>query len=406
MFGRRRLELQEQAKSAKGEAAVAFFQMDEGQRRVVDRLTFAAHVDGGRRGQALLDRLQPASAEADAAAGQWLALGEGADPELELDADAYERTASEYAAVRDRLTAAREALERLLVELGPERGTIEQALSAVTPKVAAARQAIREAETAVAALRSAGLPPAAAEEVLAQVHARAQVLEEGASVHGITATLATATEVAGLAAEARRRAEELPRQRDDTARRLVSVRTRLEAASGKGARLDSGLSALRRGYVENSWRDLSDAPVRFATALKEAAGLLAEAEKASHRLAYPDALRLLEGARGALTRADEQVRLVTERLSTLDSLQADPRALIGPVQFSLKDAQRLLLAEGPPDPARVRQLDALVARLEALPGMLQRAHPDYYGFLQELEAIKAGIARAIDEIRASRRGRV
>ena len=405
MFGRRRLELQEQAKVAKGEAAVAFFQMDEGQRQVTERLTFAAHVDGGQRGQALLDRVRPEAAEADAAAAEWLALGEGADPEQELDADAYERTAAAYAKARDRLNAAREALERVLLELGPELDAIESALAAVPPRVEAARQAIREAEAAVAALRSAGLPPAAAEEVLARVRGRAQVLDEGAAVHGITATLAAANEVAGLAAEARRRAEELPRQRDDTARRLVSVRTRLEAASGKSARLDSGLSALRRGYVENSWRDLSDAPARFAAALKEAAGSLAEADAASRRLAYPDALRLLEGARGALTRADEQVRLVTERLSTLDSLQADPRAQLAPVQFALKDAQRLLMADGRPDPVRVRELDALVARLEKLPGLLERAHPDYFGFLQEVDAIKAGVAAAVETIRASRRGR-
>ena len=157
-----------------------------------------------------------------------------------------------------------------------------------------------------------------------------------------------------IAAEARRRAEQFPHQRDDIARRLVAGRTHLDARTTGSA--GSGLAALG-GYIQLHGAIWTRAPVRFQAALDDADDALEQAQASARRLAYPPALRLLEHARVALTRADEQVRLVTGRLATLDALQADPSAPIGPVQFALDDAQLLCAQRATrPDP---RRLDAL-----------------------------------------------
>jgi hypothetical protein len=385
VFGRRRNDVREQAAAARGEAAVAFSALDRLQRQVVDRVTFAAHVDGSARGQALFDRARVASAGADAAAAEWLAVRRVPPPPHDADQAANEQLADSYRVCRSELDEARQTFERLLVEIGAALGEIEVALVAVPARVETARHAIRDAEAAVDAQRRVGLAPEAAEEALARVQRRARVLDEGPAVHGITETLAAAAEVAHLAGEARRLAEELPHRRDDMARRLVSMRTRLEAVESKGGRLESALAALQVAYVEESWSDLAEAPVHFDDILNDAADRLGDAESAARRLAYPEALRLLEEVRSALTRADEQVRHVTERLAALDVVVADPDAPLGPVQLALDEARRVNDAHAP-------ELKALAARLEEAPKKLDHEGADYFGYLHELDAIKVEIA--------------
>jgi chromosome segregation ATPase len=402
VFGRRRHELHEQATAARGEAAIAFSAMDELQRHVFERVTFAAHVDGGARGQALLDRIRVVSVPADEAASQWLILGESAPDGAAADAaDVMDQQISEaYRTVGGQLTQARVAFEQLLVEVGPELGAIEQALAAVPRRLQEAHHAMRDAHAAVEALRLDGLAPESAEQALIRAQQRAEMLDEGPAIHGIAAILAAADEVAGIAAEARRRAEEFPHQRDDIARRLVSMRTRLEATEEKSGRLEGGLAALRHGYVEGSWRDLDQAPARFQAALEEADDALEQAQASSRRLAYPLALRLLERARVGLTRADEQVRLVTRRLARLDELHADPRAPVEPVRFALDDARLLLRSTtSPANPEHVAQLEAQATRLKAVPALIEGDHPDYFGYLAELDAIKAEIAAVVVHVR-------
>jgi hypothetical protein len=298
--------------------------MDDLAKRVMDRLAFAAHVDGGAPGQALLDRLRLVSTEADSAVLEWLELedgtGQGAEGEPGSEADLVAR----YRLSRERLTRMHETFETLIQDVGPELAMIEQALAAVPRRVHDARLAITGAQAAVEALRLGGLAPEGAEQALIRVRERAQVLDDGAAVHGIAEILAAADVVVTIAAEARRRAEQFPHQRDEVARRLVAGRTHLDVAEAKGPRLESALAALDRGYPEASWHDLGAAPELFQAALDDAADALEQAEASARRLAYPPALRLLEHARVALTRADQQVRLVTGRLAMLDTAQAPP----------------------------------------------------------------------------------
>jgi hypothetical protein len=399
VFGRRRQDRQEQAVIARADAAGAFAAMDELARQVSDRLMLAAHVDGGPRGQALLDRLRGVSAQADSVAAEWLGLAAGTTliEVVEPGDDLAEQTALAYQAVRGRLELATEGFERLIIDVGPELGDIEQALAAIPRRVHEARQSMHDAQAAVEALRLDGLAPEAAEQALIRVYQRAEVLDEGPAVHGITEILAAADGVVAIAAEARRSAEQFPHQRDDIARRLVSVRSRLETTEDKGTRLEAALAALQRGYAEGSWLDLAEAPDRFQAALDDAEDALEQAQASSRRLAYPPALRLLEGARSALTRADEQVRQVTRRLATLDGLQGDPRAPMGPVQFALDDAQ--LLCERAPAPEEGRQLEALEVRLKSAPALIEMDNPDYYGYLVELDAIKLETAKVVEDLR-------
>ena len=399
MFGRRRQDRQELLVAARGEAAVAFKAMDGLQRQVTDRLSFAAHVDGGAPGQALLDRARLVSVEADAAVLEWLGLEvtDAADGEQEAAGDPSEEFSGRYLEVRDRLTRSREAFEQLVIDVGPELHTIEQALAVIPRRVHEARQAMHDGQAAVEALRMDGLAPEGAEQALIRLHQRAEMLDEGPAVHGIAEILTAADEVIAIAGEARRRAEQFPHQRDDVARRLVSVRNQLDVTEGKGPRLESVLAALRRGYVEASWQDLEESPLRFQTALDDATEALDQAEASARRLAYPPVLRLLGQARAALSRADEQVRLVTARLATLDALQADPRAPLGPVQFLLDDARSLCRANGSQEGA-VR-LAALVTRLKAAPELIGGEQPDFYGYLVEVDAIQAEIASVVAELR-------
>jgi hypothetical protein len=398
VFGRRRHERQEQVIVARGEAAVAFRAMDELAHQVVDRLSFAAHVDGDARGQALLDRARLVSAEADAAAMEWLRLQAAFEPgEQESASTPNEELAQRYLEVRDRLIRIREAFNQLVIDVGSELGAIEQALAAIPRRVHEARQALHDAQAVVEAMRLDGLAPETAEQALIRVHLRAEVLDEGAAVHGITEILAAADEVIAMAAEARRRAERFPHQRDDVARRLVAARSHLDAAEGRGPRLESGLAALRRGYIDASFQDLEDAPLRFQAALDDAADALDQAEASARRLAYAPVFRLLEHARVALTRADAQVRLVTGRLATLDALQADPRAPLAPVQFALDDARSLCTTDGVKE-CTVRLSD-LGARLKAAPELIGGGQPDFYGYLVEVDAIQLEIGSVVTELR-------
>jgi chromosome segregation ATPase len=402
VFGRRRVELHRQAVAARGEAATAFSALEDLARQVYDRVTFAAYVDGGPEGQALLDRIRAVSAAADEVVAGWLTLGdpagESAAPQAATaSAQADQQEAEAYLAVRDRLTQARAAFEQVLIEVGPALGMIEQALAGVPRRVQEARQALRVAEGAVEALRLDGLAPESAEHALLRAQHDAEVLEEGPAVHGIAAILAVADEVVEIAAEARRRAEEFPHQRDDIARRLVSMRSRLEATEEKGSRLERGLAALSHGYVDGCWRDLEQAPEHFQAALDEADDHLEQAQASSRRLAYALALRQLERTRVALTRADEQVRLVMVRLAKLDQLQADPRAPLEPVQFALDEARLLCRSGAGPEPTQ--RLEAQAARLKAAPHLIEGEHPDYLAYLAELDAIKAEIAGVVTDVR-------
>ena len=55
-------------------------------------------------------------------------------------------------------------------------------------------------------------------------------------------------------------------------------------------------------------------------------------------------------------------------------------------------------------PHHARALDGLVERLENAPKRLTGVHPDYWGYLQELESIKTAAGDVVARIRSERAG--
>src|SRR5690606_14028290 len=107
--------------------------------------------------------------------------------------------------------------------------------------------------------------------------------------------------------------------------------------------------------------------------------------------------------RTELNAADRRAAQVTGRVEELRAVAADPQAFAERVRFAVRDAQRLAVAQpGGPAPHHARVLDSLVERLQNAPKRLTGVHPDYWGYLQELEAIKTAAGDVVTRIREER----
>ncbi len=289
-----------------------------------------------------------------------------------------------------------------------EFARVGPALAQLSPQVAAARSALDRAESAVADLDHQGLRPGLAGDALAGAQAGAQILVGGAEVLGIAGTLRQAEHVASLAERASALAQDLPRKRDEVARRVSSLRTRNEALANRIPAVEAGLSQLRRGYSEICWQDVATAAATMRQRAQEATRLREQAATAAAAGDYDTAMEALREATAALGNAESRGRAVAERLTALYEAANDPSARIAKVRFGLRDAQRLVMAGADAPGTRARwavRLDALVDRLERATTAVRGPHPDYWAFLTELSAIADTVATVVSEVRAERGGK-
>ena len=105
-------------------------------------------------------------------------------------------------------------------------------------------------------------------------------------------------------------------------------------------------------------------------------------------------------ARQHLSDAEQLVDAVTDRVRLLRAVKADPKETENKVRFKLRDAQQLAINRG-----LVAEwgsvLDAQLARIDRAGSALTGAHPDYWSYLQDLDAISDFIAGVIERMRSS-----
>jgi hypothetical protein len=110
------------------------------------------------------------------------------------------------------------------------------------------------------------------------------------------------------------------------------------------------------------------------------------------------ALALMADARVHLAEAEACVDAVTDRLTTLRAVRADPTEKERQVRFRLKDAQMFAVNHG-----LVAEwgsvLDAQLARIERAAASLTGTHPDYWSYVMQLDSVSAFIAEVVEKMR-------
>ncbi|AEA28300.1 heat shock protein DnaJ domain-containing protein [Pseudonocardia dioxanivorans CB1190] len=306
------------------------------------------------------------------------------------------------AAARD-FTAAREALERATPAAqryaDRHREALTRAAAATEVRDRAARSAVAVVDEAVAAVdraRAAGLSTPKLDAAVAAVRARvASAADAGigqASLAAWADTEAAARELLDQAQQAERRRTELPN-------RIRSLTTRAAGIEGRAQSLPTTLSTLRRNYSLACSAGLERAGDDVAAAVTTARRALAAADAAAVDDDWARALREVDAARAALDTADRLVTAVGERLRTLDEVRSDPAARLAKARFTLRDAQQLVVANRARAAAEIPVLDALAERLDRAPGLLGATHPDYWSYLQELDAVTRAAQDTVSRVR-------
>ncbi|GAA2098999.1 molecular chaperone DnaJ [Actinomadura alba] len=392
------------ATAAKDAAATAFYEMDQAQRYVSGRLTVFADLDA-RAAERSKTEFATLTESADAAAAAYIGIVDAHDlDEPDRSAAEYDAARRAFVAVTERLTALTADLNAFAGRLSPQLASLEAALDELPAKLMAARDLIAAADRAIADAEAMGMRPVDAADDVAKARSALEVLtSQGLGGLGLAGALSQADEVRRLAEKARESALELPRTAEEVRKSLVAVRTRVQVVAGRVESVTSAMRQLVRRYSRDCWEDLKGASNVIEGALERARERIAEADAHAARQEWKAARQAVTAARTELTSADRRAGAVTGRLADLDATAADPAKAAEKARFAVRDAQKMAVTSpGGPAPEHVRTLDALVARLETGPTLLAGPHPDYWGYLRELDAIKIAAQDVIAQIRDAR----
>lgn len=395
-----------EAQAAKDAAAAAFYELDTAQRGLRISVETITAVDSSPRARRVVEDFAALGERIDAASHAYITAVDTHDLDRDdLEASAASQARSQLDKARADLERVREQLDRFERDLGPLLDTAETQLARLAPAVERARQGLLAASNALDSARASGLRADDLATRLAALGPELTKLNEGAGRHGVPETLQRADRVLRDAEAVRTEAERLPERAAEIDKRLVSLRTRAQALANRAEQVDPVLSELRRRFTAACWQDLQPVPDRAAQNVRQAEAKLKEAARAREEQRWPDATALLSTVRALLNGTDEAVSAAGDRLQRLNAVAKDPQEEIERTRFAIRDAQRLAMAgRHTPDPRHARPLDDSVGRLERAIGGLEGRHPDYWHFLQELEAVRNTVARVVDQIREDRGG--
>ncbi|NHC12994.1 molecular chaperone DnaJ [Motilibacter deserti] len=405
MRGRRgQSEQVARALAARDALIEAFYSVDRGQRDLRARVSAAATLDPHGPGGRLTAQFAPLDKAADMLGAAYIAAIDAHPLDDEGAPQSPGAAAAAFDAVLERMRRCSAELDAFAARSAGALAAVDAALAELPPRVQSARTALAAARGAVSGLERAGLEPAEAGRLLAAAEQDAAQLEAGAARLGIAGALQLAARVTEQAERARAQAEDLPRQWEAVRRRLASLRTRADALAHRLDGLGPALSALRRGFVQASWQDVEAALPGAREQVARARELLGEADGLARRGDRAGAERAVQAAASALDDADDAVSEVGRRRERLEAVAADPSAALKAARFAVRDAQRLALAGAePPTPRWVAALDSLALRLDrAAESVHERPHPDWWAYLRELDAVAAGAASVVGEIRSAR----
>ena len=282
---------------------------------------------------------------------------------------------------------------------------LEQArsLRAATPQISAdARSAALQAESALTAAEKEGV-------AYGSVLAAAGELVEALSALKTADTIGSPLEIRHAAAAVHAAAESV-HSRIEHARSLpstvptslTSVKTRIQAVTTRLESMPAHRSALLREFSADCSKDLNGADDRARHALERARSEWDAADRTHRAGKLEEAAEHLVTARAQLTAAEHDADSLGDRLALLRTTKADPAAAAKATRFRLRDAQLLVVDRGLV-PQWGSVLDAQAARIDRAAADLTGTHPDYWAYLQALQAVEAFVKNVVDRVRAQAR---
>ncbi|MEU5841425.1 hypothetical protein [Rhodococcus sp. NPDC047139] len=303
------------------------------------------------------------------------------------------------AAYEQALRQISEATRTLDEFFGNNRGHLEHMTAVANTVPELARRMRTEAQ---AALTAAQAPDSAGIAHYPSVRAATETLEKALisldAAQGAGATRTAALRVQDATAALGTALAEAPGRRDEAARTLASVTTRLGAVHTRAEGLAPAFSTLLREFNAASSADLSGNEKQARELLARADEQLQRARAAANDGRPEDALALVTAIRAELSRAEELVDAVTSRLATLRSVRQNPGAKVDEVRFRLRDAQHLAVQRGlTAEWGSV--LDSQLSRIDRAVDALTGVHPDYWAYVRDLDAVSTFIAGVVDRMR-------
>ncbi|MEN3269150.1 hypothetical protein [Pseudonocardia sp.] len=369
----------ERALTARTAATQGFLALDDEQRAAADAVRAADEFGTGR---GLAEAWAEVAAVGDAATEAYLAAT--SDHPLDGTRPAAGSRAADERALRE-IDRAREVIRRFRASHSRSLDEAAYALSSLPRTIQEARTALVEARAAVERAEAAGVRSRRAAERLAEAERAAGQLDApGGRLrerrHTAQHTLDLARSAATLAADA-------PKTAESVRTALTSIATRRSAAASKAGRIEPSMSALRREFSEPCSRDLTGAEALAREAIADADRAIALARRLVEDGDWDGAADQVTAARSALSRAEDRHDLVTDRLTSLRDVRADPARQAADARFVLRDAQRLVVDRG-----LVAEfgaiLDAQSVRLANAQERLTGVHPDYWLYLTELRGVR------------------
>ncbi|WP_163513313.1 hypothetical protein [Fodinicola acaciae] len=404
MFGNSeaRRQAADAAFEVKSAAAQAFISMDTTQDHVEAQVQSFAQLDAGPAGDRMRLELRPLLAAAEQASTAYLTAVEQHPIEEDTRVPALRQAVQVFGQVRDQLAAADGSLQAFADRIAPEMSRLDAALQELAGTRSRARAGLEKARMAVTGLTAAGYASAAVAAKLDQAEQRWRAVSAGPAPgrDGLAAAVRAAKDAESAAAAVQSAAAAYFAMVDDTRKRLSSTATRLDAIRQRIPAAVDRLSDLRRRYARGCSADLEYVPDDVREAVDVAKSALVTAERTAKRGNWEDAATALANARRKLDSAESGLRAVDSRVREIADVAANPKQGADQAWFEVRDAQKFVLAApGGALPVEVRELDALVARLEAAPTMLSGVHPDYWAYLQEMRTISVAANGVVERAR-------
>ncbi|MEU6210969.1 MULTISPECIES: hypothetical protein [unclassified Streptomyces] len=400
-FGGRDESRRADAQAAKDAAAAAFYELDTAQRDLRISMETIAAADGSPAARQAAEGFVALGQRIDQVSHVYIEAVDAYDLDrAELEASVATRAREQLTRARDELVRVKAELDRFAQGLQPLLDKAETQLARVAPARERARAALIGASDALDAVRAKGMRADDLAARLAALGPELTKLNQGAAQHGVQETVQRADRILRDAEAIRAEAERLPERAAEIDRRLVSLRTRAQALRNRADRVDPVLSELRRRFSAACWQDLQHVPDEAVREVTDAEERLGEAGRARDEQRWADVGALIEAVRGSLDATDEAVSAAQDRLTRLEAVARDPQAEVDRTRFAIRDAQRLAMAgRSVPDPRHAGPLDDAVARVARAREGLEARHPDYWAFLQEMEAVRASVNRVVTAIR-------
>ncbi|MFI5862428.1 hypothetical protein [Streptomyces sp. NPDC051546] len=392
------------AQAAKDAAAAAFYELDSAQRDLRISIETIAAADGSPEARRVGEGFTALGQRIDQVSHVYIDAVDAHDLDrVELEASAATRARDELTRAKEELVRVKGELDRFAQGLQPLLDRAETQLARVAPARERARAALLAASTALEEVRGKGIRADDLAARLAALGPELTKLNQGAALHGVQETVQRADRILRDAEAIRAQAARLPERAAEIDRRLVSLRTRAQALRNRADRVDPVLSELRRRFSAACWQDLQHVPEQAVQDVAQAEERLAEAGRARDQQQWAVVAALVEAVRAALDATDEAVSAAQDRLTRLEAVARDPQAEVQRTRFAIRDAQRLAM-EGRtvPEPRHASPLDEAVARVARALSALEDRHPDYWAFLQEMEAVRASVQRVVTDIRTER----